>query len=286
MNLYQVDDLGALFISPAISDWTPLQERGIDTVIDLEGGLDHCVPTVPNQVLYIYFPIFDEDLPNLAKLNAVADLAAQLIRTGHRVLSHCGMGYNRSALVAGLILCRLGLSGPDAVRRLRDRRQGALFNECFAAHLESLAEAAAASWSHGLSEDDHGFRAAFETGALLPAQFDHEAHVRLAYAYLAEHDVEAAVEKVRAALLSFLAHHGIPRDKFHETLTRAWVLAVRHFMNKGASTCAGDFIARNPELLDSKIMLTHYSASLLYSPDAREAFVEPDLDPIPQPGRW
>jgi hypothetical protein len=108
------------------------------SIIDLEGGLDHCVPTVPNNVLYIYFPIYDEELPNLAKLNAVADLGAGLIRSGHRVLSHCGMGFNRSALVAGLILFRLGMTGPEAVKRLRDRRQGALFNEVFAAHLESL----------------------------------------------------------------------------------------------------------------------------------------------------
>src|SRR4029434_9068022 len=132
-KLFQIDEIGALFISPSISDWEPLNERGIDTIIDLEGGLDHCVPTVPNHVLYIYFPHYDEELPNLAKLNAVADLGAGLIRSGHRVLSHCGMGFNRSALVAGLILCRLGMTGPEAVKRLRDRRQGALFNEVFAA---------------------------------------------------------------------------------------------------------------------------------------------------------
>jgi protein-tyrosine phosphatase len=138
MQLFQVDDSGALFISPAVSDWAPLQERGIDTVIDLDGGLDHCIPTVPNQVLYVYFPIFDEDLPSLTKLNAVADLGAALVRSGHRVLSHCGMGFNRSALVAGLILLRLGVSGPEAVRRLRACRPGALFNQVFASHLDAL----------------------------------------------------------------------------------------------------------------------------------------------------
>ena len=138
MQLYQVDDAGALYISPALSGWTPLQERGIDTVIDLEGDVDHCIPTVPNHVLYVYFPIYDEELPNLAKLNAVADMGAGLIRSGHRVLSHCGMGFNRSALVAGLILQRQGMSGTDAVRRLRGCRPGALFNPVFAAHLESL----------------------------------------------------------------------------------------------------------------------------------------------------
>jgi len=138
MQLFQVDDAGALYISPALSAWTPLQELGIDTVIDLEGGVDHCIETVPNHVLYVYFPIYDEDLPNLAKLNAVADMGAGLIRSGHRVLSHCGMGFNRSALVAGLILLRLGMSGSEAVRRLRGCRPGALFNDVFAAHLESL----------------------------------------------------------------------------------------------------------------------------------------------------
>jgi len=138
MQLFQVDEGGSLFISPALTEWAPLAERGIDTIIDLEGGLDHGVPTVPDQVLYVYFPIYDEGLPNLAKLNALADLGAGLIRSGHRVLSHCGMGFNRSALIAGLILVRLGMSGPEAVKRLRARRPGALFNETFAAHLESL----------------------------------------------------------------------------------------------------------------------------------------------------
>ena len=138
MQLYQVDDAGTLFISPSVNDWAPLQERGIDTVIDLDGGLDHCIPTIPNQVLYVYFPIFDEGLPDLSKLNAVADLGAALVKAGHHVLSHCGMGFNRSALVAGLILLQLGVSGPDAVRRLRACRPGALFNDVFSAHLMSL----------------------------------------------------------------------------------------------------------------------------------------------------
>ena len=54
------------------------------------------------------------------------------------MLSHCGMGFNRSALVAGLILNRLGMPGPQVVRQLRERRAGALFNEHFARHLEAL----------------------------------------------------------------------------------------------------------------------------------------------------
>jgi protein-tyrosine phosphatase len=47
-------------------------------------------------------------------------------------------GYNRSALVAGLILIELGMPGTAAIARCRERRPGALFNPMFAAFLESL----------------------------------------------------------------------------------------------------------------------------------------------------
>lgn len=137
-RLTQIDDNGCLFISPVISDWTVVSSYGIDTVIDLEGGLDTCIPSKPNECLYVYFPIEDEELPDLKKLEAIARLGADLVRSGHRVLSHCGMGFNRSALVAGSILHNLGMPGDAVVERLRERRPGALFNETFADHLRQL----------------------------------------------------------------------------------------------------------------------------------------------------
>ena len=138
VNFYRIDDEGKLFISPAIREWSPVAELGIDTVIDLDAGLDECIPTTPEGCLYIYFPIYDENLPTLTRLDAVATLGAELIRGGHRVLSHCGLGFNRSALVAGVILNKLGLRGPEIVSRIRERRPGALFNDVFAAYLTSL----------------------------------------------------------------------------------------------------------------------------------------------------
>jgi protein-tyrosine phosphatase len=89
-------------------------------------------------MLYVYFPIFDEDLPDLNKLHALAKLAARLVADGQKVLAHCGMGLNRSALVAGLVLIYLGMKGEDAVALLREKRPGALFNENFAAYLGTL----------------------------------------------------------------------------------------------------------------------------------------------------
>lgn len=140
MQVFRVDDEGRLFISAAIDEWDSVREHDIDVVIDLEGGVDTCIPTVSNHCVYVYFPIDDDDqqLPNLIKLRAIARMAAGLITQGHRVLAHCGMGFNRSALMAGLILVELGMTGSAAVALLRARRAGALYNEMFCAFLEAI----------------------------------------------------------------------------------------------------------------------------------------------------
>lgn len=136
---------------------------------------------------------------------------------------------------------------------------------------------------HGLTDGDNAFRNDFEEGRIAPGQFDHRAHVRLAYVYLAGHGPVVAPTLFRAALMGFLEVHGIPRSKYHETLTEAWLLAVAHFMRCSPGTrSAEEFIAANPKLLDSKVMLSHYSASVLFSDLARTRFVEPDLTQIPR----
>lgn len=134
-EIVQLDDDGKLFLSGAIDDWKPVLDHGIDTVIDLDGGIDHGVPTDANRFLYIYFPIQDAEMPDLDRLHAVAKLAAELTQRGDRVLSHCGLGLNRSALMAALILMYGGMSNQSAVERIRQRRPGALYNQVFADYL-------------------------------------------------------------------------------------------------------------------------------------------------------
>ena len=117
----------------------------------------------------------------------------------------------------------------------------------------------------------------------MPSQFDHRAHVRAAYVYLVDSDPDMATIRMRDTLQSFLQRHGVPASKYHATITQAWILAVRHFMERTPTSASADeFIDGNPELLDSRIMLSHYSAELLFSSDARAEFVEPDISPIPR----
>ena len=138
MEIYKIDEEGLLYIGPDIDEWDSLNNNDINVIFDLDDDLDIGIPEVPNQLLYIYFPFEDRELPNLAKLHENAKLGASLIKQGYRVLCHCGMGHNRSALLAGLILTYLGMSGEKAVELIRKQRMGALYNKNFAAYLHSI----------------------------------------------------------------------------------------------------------------------------------------------------
>ena len=136
---------------------------------------------------------------------------------------------------------------------------------------------------HQISSKDQTFRSSFEACITTPTDFNHKAHVRLAYIYLCENEPNAAYQKMPDAIQAFLVHYRIDPSKYHETLTRAWTLAVRHFMASASpAASADDFISSNARLLDTRIMLTHYSEATLFSEKARLTFVEPDLDAIPQ----
>ena len=139
---------------------------------------------------------------------------------------------------------------------------------------------------HQVSQADRAFREAFEGFGVAPEDFDHRAHVRLAYVYLCEGDGDGATTAMKRAILSFLEHLGVGTTKYHETITRAWVMAVDHFMD-AVDPCGSfeEFIVQAPRLLDKRIMLSHYSAEVLFSDEARAEYVDPDLAPIPRRSR-
>src|SRR3546814_20330283 len=111
---------------------------------------------------------------------------------------------------------------------------------------------------HQASLGDLEFKRRFEACETLAAEFDHAAHVRLAYVYLCGHSTDAAAGQMKAELLAFLAQLGVGQAKYHETSTRAWVLLVDHFMSRSPtdSPSASDFLQPNPQLLDRTPMPT------------------------------
>ena len=136
-----------------------------------------------------------------------------------------------------------------------------------------------------VTDEDQDFKKLVESCKFSVPQFDHRAHLRLAYVYLVQtKNTDESVQLMREALTGLLKYAGIdPSAKYHETLTQAWVLAVHHFMNNTEnSISADDFIEQTPVMLDSKIMLTHYSTEVLFSEEARQSFLDPNLEPIPR----
>lgn len=139
--------------------------------------------------------------------------------------------------------------------------------------------------THEISAADLTFLRQFESGAVAPAQFHHREHIRLAYIYLVLGGPDEAYARLRASLHAFIHRNGVDPAKYHDTLTRAWILAVHHFMHRPGDTaarCADDFLATHERLLNKDLLQHHYSPDVLGSPEARAHFVEPDLQPIPR----
>lgn len=122
------------------ADWQPIHERNIDVVVDLYGTLDPGVPTAPNSILYIFWPIEDSArLPDMTIMAALIDVAVRLMRDGHRVLVHCHKGKSRSGLFNALVAMKvLHIDGKAAVDLVRRCRPEALGNQVFTEYLEQL----------------------------------------------------------------------------------------------------------------------------------------------------
>jgi protein-tyrosine phosphatase len=138
MELFSINPAGTLLVSGEIDDWPSVAAHRVDTIVDMDGDVDPGLPEAPTGLLYVYYPILDEELPSLAKLDALGRLVADLVETGHVVLVHCRMGFNRSMLVAATALSYLGASGGEILTHMRQVRPGALFNERFADHVKAL----------------------------------------------------------------------------------------------------------------------------------------------------
>ena len=133
---------GLIYQSGALTEWTPIQNRDISVIFDLEGGLDNVIPRPqPDYLVYVCHPILDGNLPNMDTMWKLAELGANLVKyENRRLLSHCAAGVNRASLMNGLILHKLfpNWSGAKIVETIRRGRPGALTNRNFEEYLLSL----------------------------------------------------------------------------------------------------------------------------------------------------
>jgi len=124
---------------------------------------------------------------------------------------------------------------------------------------------------------DEAFARAFEKGSVTPAQFNHVAHVRVAWVYLQETaSMDEALSRMREAIRSFAAAAGVPR-KYHETITVLWMRLLAEARAAGAAGELSDVLRAHPALADKDLPLQYYSRERLFSDEARAGWVEPDV---------
>jgi hypothetical protein len=110
--------------------------------------------------------------------------------------------------------------------------------------------------------------------------FGHREHVELAWRLLDGEGLEAARVSAEAALRRVATLHGAP-ERYHRTLTWAWLELVAAHRDGSATSSFESFITANPRLLERDLLSHHYSAVLLWSERARACWVLPDKAPLP-----
>jgi hypothetical protein len=110
--------------------------------------------------------------------------------------------------------------------------------------------------------------------------FGHREHLELAWSYLRRYSIDEAAEAMVAAIRHVARLHGA-EDKFHETITRACLQFVAAHMQRWGADNFDEFLERNPDLLNSKLIQHFYSSELLFSDAARASWTPPDLRRLP-----
>lgn len=149
---------------------------------------------------------------------------------------------------------------------------------------------------------DDEFLLAFEQCAFTRPEWTHEAHVRMAWLYLWRRPFTEALDSIRRGIRRLNerigqppATHRAPNRRrctaarfqsgdpngYHETITVALPRIIGDRIRRGEDYPA--FRDRNQDLFDRKlpVLFRYYSPALLWSPEARRRFEEPDIRELP-----
>jgi len=147
---------------------------------------------------------------------------------------------------------------------------------------ENEKETVMTPWGGGSAHlSDEQFVEAFESCRLPKESFHHADHIRLAWIYLRRMPESEAAGGIAESIQRLAAHYGLS-DKFHVTMTRAWTRLVAAALTSAPPDMQfPEFAAAHPHLLDKNLLEKHYSSESLRGDEARSAWLEPDLRPLP-----
>lgn len=128
--------------------------------------------------------------------------------------------------------------------------------------------------------NDDDFLSALEACTLVPAAFNHAAHIRAGFLYLQRQDFPEALGAMRRAIRAFAASIG-KDGLYHETITTAFMTLINaRLAVEPAGVAWEGFTARHRDLFDGTALAQHYSRERLQHPLARQIFLLPDRAPV------
>ncbi|GAA1071232.1 hypothetical protein GCM10009665_78690 [Kitasatospora nipponensis] len=111
-------------------------------------------------------------------------------------------------------------------------------------------------------------------------KFGHREHVHLTWLAVRRFGTPAAVGLVSDGIQRTARYAGAPQ-KYHVTVSRAWVELVGHHAAQGGDDEFTAFADSHPLLLDKRLLTRFYRPATLAGAQARAGWVEPDLAPFP-----
>ena len=111
-------------------------------------------------------------------------------------------------------------------------------------------------------------------------RFGHREHVQLTWLAVRRLGVPAAIDVVSDGIQRTARYAGAPQ-KYHTTVSRAWVELVGHHVAEHDAADFDSFAAHNRALLDKRLLTRFYRTATLASQRARTGWVEPDLAAFP-----
>jgi hypothetical protein len=111
-------------------------------------------------------------------------------------------------------------------------------------------------------------------------RFGHREHVHLTWLAVRRCGMPAAVDLVSDGIQRTARYAGAPQ-KYHATVSRAWVEIIAHHAAVAPTRDFAAFVAGNPELFDKRLLSRFYSSAVLAGAAARAGWVQPDREPFP-----
>jgi hypothetical protein len=123
-------------------------------------------------------------------------------------------------------------------------------------------------------------------GTLAKSDWTHQAHLRAGLWHALHYPDDVALALLRERIRAYNEASGVANTSssgYHETITRFYLRLIRHFLDsvdagRPMDDLALDLIERCGH---KDLPLRYYSPSRLFSAQARFAWVEPDLAPLP-----